>query len=110
MTPIKNLTDPTRSNKANAEKLGLHPEQLKRWLDNDAHVKSDGTVYIRTKGIVAGCVDPRGTYTQSQAKRTHELLEYYHDNFEPLNEEGGNAFNKAEELLNELKGIDCEKR
>ena len=55
MTPLKNLTDATKSNRANAEALGLHPEQLKRWLDNDAHVKPDGTVYIRTKGFVPGC-------------------------------------------------------
>ncbi len=50
MTPLKNLTDATKSNRANAESLGLHPEQLKRWLDNDAHMDGEGNVYIRTKG------------------------------------------------------------
>ena len=52
MTPLKNLTDATRSNKANADMLGLHHEQLKRWLANDAHITPEGNVYIRTKGKI----------------------------------------------------------
>jgi hypothetical protein len=52
MTPLKQLTDETKSNAENARTLNLHPHQLKRWLDNDAHVDEDGKVYIRTKGSI----------------------------------------------------------
>ncbi|ANJ65552.1 putative HTH-type transcriptional regulator [Pseudoalteromonas virus vB_PspP-H6/1] len=52
MTPLKQLTDETKSNAANAKDLDLHPHQLKRWLDNDAHVDEDGNVYILTKGCI----------------------------------------------------------
>jgi hypothetical protein len=50
MTPLKQLTDEAKSNAANAKALNLHPHQLKRWLDNDAHVNQVGEVYIKTKG------------------------------------------------------------
>lgn len=53
MTPLKQLTDETKSNAANAKDLDLHPHQLKRWLDNDAHVNQAGEVFIKTKGCVA---------------------------------------------------------
>ncbi len=52
MTPLKQLTDETKSNAENARALNLHPHQLKRWLDNDAFVDDKGNVYIRTKGSI----------------------------------------------------------
>lgn len=50
MTPLAHLTDESKSNYENAKSLGVHPQQLKRWLDNDAHVNDDGDIYIKTKG------------------------------------------------------------
>lgn len=32
--------------------LGIHPQQLKRWIDNDAHINDKGEVYIKTKGSI----------------------------------------------------------
>lgn len=50
MKSIKTLIDDSKSNRANAADLKQHPEQLKRWIKNDAHYTEDGSVYIKTVG------------------------------------------------------------
>lgn len=50
MTPIKTLLTEYTSKLSFARAYGIHPYQLRRWLDNDAHVNEKGEVYIRTKG------------------------------------------------------------
>lgn len=50
MTPLKTLLTEYPSQLAFARAYDIHPYQLRRWLDNDAHVYGEGNVYIRTKG------------------------------------------------------------
>lgn len=50
MTPLKNLLAQYPSKLSFARAYNIHPYQLNRWLDNDAHVSESGEVYIRTKG------------------------------------------------------------
>lgn len=50
MTPLKTLLTQYPSKLSFARAYGIHPYQLNRWLDNDAHVNELGEVYIRTKG------------------------------------------------------------
>jgi len=50
MTPLKTLLTEYPSKLSFARKHNIHPYQLNRWLDNDAHVSESGEVYIRTKG------------------------------------------------------------
>lgn len=50
MTPIKKLLTEYPSKLSFARAYDIHPYQLNRWLDNDAHVNDKGEVYIRTKG------------------------------------------------------------
>lgn len=50
MTPLKTLLTKYPSQLSFARAYDVHPYQLRRWLDNDAHVDDEGNVYIRTKG------------------------------------------------------------
>lgn len=50
MTPLKDLQSKYPSQLSFARACDVHPYQLRRWLDNDAHVDDEGNVYIRTKG------------------------------------------------------------
>lgn len=50
MTPLKTLLAEYPSQLSFARQHKVHPYQVKRWLDNDAHVNEKGEVYIRTKG------------------------------------------------------------
>lgn len=50
MTPLKTLLTKYPSQLSFARAYNVHPYQLRRWLDNDAHVDDEGNVYIRTKG------------------------------------------------------------
>lgn len=50
MTPLKALLTEYPSQLSFARAYDIHPYQLRRWLDNDAHVDDAGNVYIRTKG------------------------------------------------------------
>lgn len=50
MTPIKTLLTEYPSQLSFSRTYDIHPYQLRRWLDNDAHVDGEGNVYIRTKG------------------------------------------------------------
>ncbi len=50
MTPLKTLLNEYPSQLSFARAYDIHPYQLRRWLDNDAHVDDEGNVYIRTKG------------------------------------------------------------
>jgi len=52
MTPIKKLTVKYPNLHSAGKELGIHPQQLKRWIDNDAHINDKGEVYIKTKGSV----------------------------------------------------------
>lgn len=52
MTPITTLTNKHPSQYAAAKALGAHPEQLRRWVNNDAHVNDKGEVFIKTKGRI----------------------------------------------------------
>lgn len=52
MKPIKDLTGKYPNLHAAGKALGIHPQQLKRWIDNDAHINDKGNVYIKTKGNV----------------------------------------------------------
>lgn len=55
MTPLKKLLTQYPSKLSFARKHNIHPYQLNRWLDNDAHVDDEGNVYIRTKGKLTKC-------------------------------------------------------
>jgi hypothetical protein len=50
MTPLKTLLAEHSSKLSFARTYDIHPYQLRRWLDNDAHVDDEGNVYIQTKG------------------------------------------------------------
>lgn len=50
MTLLKTLLTEYPSQLSFARAYDVHPYQLRRWLDNDAHVDDEGNVYIRTKG------------------------------------------------------------
>ena len=52
MKKLKLITDKYESMYQAGKALNVHPQQLKRWIDNDAHVNKDGDVYIKTKGNV----------------------------------------------------------
>ena len=52
MKPIKHHLDAYPNLHAAGKALGIHPQQLKRWIDNDAHVNDKGEVYIKTKGSI----------------------------------------------------------
>lgn len=53
MTPIKKLTVKYPNLHSAGKELGIHPQQLKRWIDNDAHINDKGEVYIKTKGALS---------------------------------------------------------
>lgn len=48
--PLRTLLTEYPSQLSFARAYDVHPYQLRRWLDNDAHVDDEGNVYIRTKG------------------------------------------------------------
>lgn len=52
MKPIKHHLDAYPNLHAAGKALGIHPQQLKRWIDNDAHINDKGEVYIKTKGSI----------------------------------------------------------
>ena len=52
MTPLKKLLTEYTNLHSAGKAIGVHPQQLKRWIDNDAHINHKGEVYIKTKGSV----------------------------------------------------------
>lgn len=52
MRSIKEVTSKHPNLHAAGKALGIHPQQLKRWIDNDAHINDKGEVYIKTKGRI----------------------------------------------------------
>jgi transposase-like protein len=52
MKPITTFTNQHSSQYAAAKAIGVHPEQLRRWVKNDAHVNDRGEIFIKTKGRI----------------------------------------------------------
>lgn len=52
MIKLKEITDRYKSLYACGKDLKIHPQQLQRWLDNDAYVDDKGNVFIKTKGQI----------------------------------------------------------
>ena len=52
MKTLKSITDKYPTLYQAGKALRINQQQLKRWIDNDAHVNKDGEVYIKTKGNV----------------------------------------------------------
>ena len=52
MKTLKSITDKYPTLYQAGKALKINAQQLRRWIDNDAHVNKDGDVYIKTKGSV----------------------------------------------------------
>ena len=52
MKKLKSITDKYPTLYQAGKALKINAQQLKRWIDNDAHINKDGEVYIKTKGSV----------------------------------------------------------